>query len=538
MGKNLEKVFEDVKFTPGAAEGYINKAMQPGIAELLKTNIPKEPLPDDQMVEVALKRLDQIRKERKSVQLYLDICVRCGACIKQCHYYLGTGDPKNSPVGRQELLRKVYRGHFTIGGKLFGSLAGAQKLTPEIIKNEWLKYFYQCTECRRCSVFCPYGIDTAEITMAGREVLNSVGLATKYITKVISLVYKHGNNIGIPEKAFKANCEFLEEDIEEMIGVKVELPVNREKAEILYLPPSADLFVNTDTMVGVAKVFHAIGADWTMSSYASEAANFGLFFSYDDTKAINLRVVKVAKEVGAKLVIFGECGHAWRAARQYMEDMNGPLPFKFMNIVEYTADLINKGKLNLDKSRNDDVIVTIHDPCMWARSGDIIDESRTVINAVCNKVVEMDANTIKEKTFCCGGGGGLLTEEIMELRMKGGLPRAMAVKDVVESDKVSYMTTTCAIDKAQLPLVMEYYELPVEVGGIHDLVSKAIILEGQREPEEMEEEMEAPAGPSVCGLCDTEFSSMDECCEHAEKEHKISKDQCDMACEPKESITT
>lgn len=533
MGENLKKVFEEVEFKPGAAENYVCHLTNPELAEKMATDIPKEPLPDNQMVEVALRRLDELRKERKSLQLYLDICVRCGACMKQCHYYLGTGDPKNTPVGRAELLRKVYRAHFTVSGKLFGKLVGAEKLTPEILKNEWYRYFYQCTECRRCSVFCPYGIDQAEITMAGREVLNSVGLATKYVTQVISQVYKHGNNLGIPPQAFKANCEFLEEEIEESIGVKVKLPVDKEKADILYLPPSADLFTNADTMIGVAKVFHAAGADWTMSTYASEAANFGLFFSYDDIKAINLRVVEKAKEIGAKLVIFGECGHAWRAARQFMEEMNGPLPFKFMNILEYTADLIRKGKLKLDKSRNDDVVVTLHDPCNMARAGDLTEEARYILKAVCNNFVEMDESAIREKTFCCGGGGGLLTEEIMELRMKGGLARAMAVKDVVESHGVNYLAAPCAIDKAQLPLVMQHYNLPVQVGGVHDLVSKAIILEGQREPEPEPEAGAQHEGPSICGLCDAEFETMEECCEHAEKEHKISKDQCDMACEPK-----
>ncbi len=540
MGEQLEKMY-DVELKPGAGEAYVCNLTKPEFAEVMATDIPKEPLPDHEMVPVALRKLDRMRKERKSVQLYLDICVRCGACIKQCHYFIGTGDPKNTPVGRAELLRKVYRAHFTISGKLFGSLVGAQKLTPEILKNEWYKYFYQCSECRRCSVFCPYGIDQAEITMAGREVLNSVGLAPKYVTQVISQVYKHGNNLGIPEPAFKYNCQFLEEEIKETTGVDVKIPVDKEKADILYLPPSADLFTNTDTMIGVAKVFHAIGADWTMSTYASEAANFGLFFSYDDMKTINLRVVETAKKIGAKLVIFGECGHAWRAARQFMEAMNGPLPFKFMNILEFTADLLRKGKLkNIDKSRNDDVVVTLHDPCNYARAGDLVEETRYVIQQVCNNFHDMDPSVTKERTFCCGGGGGLLTEELMELRMKGGLPRATAVKEVVEAHGVNYLAAPCAIDKAQLPLVMQHYNIPVQVGGIHDLVGKALILEGQEEfeakkkAEEEAAKAAAAAVPAVCGLCDAEFATMDECCEHAEKDHKISKEQCDMACEPKE----
>jgi Fe-S oxidoreductase len=78
------------------------------------------------------------------------------------------------PVLRAELLRSVYRGEFTTAGRLFGLAVGARDLTIDVLK-EWFYYFYQCTECRRCSVFCPYGIDTADITMIGRELLDLVG---------------------------------------------------------------------------------------------------------------------------------------------------------------------------------------------------------------------------------------------------------------------------------------------------------------------------------------------------------------------------
>ena len=104
----------------------------------------------------------------RSFRLFMDICVRCGACADKCHFYIGTGDPKNMPVLRAELIRSVYRRYFTTAGRLFGPLAGARDLTEDVLK-EWFYYFYQCTECRRCSVFCPYGIDQAEITMIGRD---------------------------------------------------------------------------------------------------------------------------------------------------------------------------------------------------------------------------------------------------------------------------------------------------------------------------------------------------------------------------------
>src|SRR3972149_1805992 len=82
------------------------------------------------------------------------------------------------PVARQDLMRSVYRRYFTLPGRMFPKLVGARDLTREVL-DEWYTYYYQCSECRRCSVFCPYGIDTAEITMAAREILDSVGYGQK-----------------------------------------------------------------------------------------------------------------------------------------------------------------------------------------------------------------------------------------------------------------------------------------------------------------------------------------------------------------------
>ena len=128
----------------------------------------------------------------RSLQIFMDCCVRCGACADKCHFYIGSGDPKNMPVLRAELLRSVYRNEYSKAGKILGKwigkLAGERELTIDVIK-EWFIYFHQCTECRRCSVFCPYGIDTAEVTMMGRELLNEVGVNIDWIHTPVSNCY-------------------------------------------------------------------------------------------------------------------------------------------------------------------------------------------------------------------------------------------------------------------------------------------------------------------------------------------------------------
>jgi ferredoxin len=57
----------------------------------------------------AVEKLGEVVSKSRALQVFLDSCVKCGACTDKCHYYLGTQDPKNMPVARQDLLRSVYR---------------------------------------------------------------------------------------------------------------------------------------------------------------------------------------------------------------------------------------------------------------------------------------------------------------------------------------------------------------------------------------------------------------------------------------------
>jgi Fe-S oxidoreductase len=93
----------------------------------------------------------------------------------------------------------------------------------------------------------------------------------------------------------------------------------------------------------------------------------------------------------------------------------------------------------------------------------------------------MPENTIREQTFCCGSGAGLNAGENMELRMRGGLPRANAVRHVHEKHGVNMMACICAIDRAALPTLMEYWVPEVDITGVHELVGNALILEGEKE---------------------------------------------------------
>lgn len=448
--------------------------------------------------DIIIKGLKERLEKFRSLKIFMDCCVRCGACADKCHFFLGTGDPKNMPVLRAELLRSVYRNDFTLAGKILGKMAGAREMTVGVLK-EWFMYSYQCTECRRCSVFCPYGIDTAEVTMMIRELLHLVGVGINWILEPASNSNRTGNHMGLQPHTFKDNVEFLVDDVENLTGIKPNISFNRKGAEILFITPSADVFAEPGlyTAMGYLILFETIGLDYTWSTYASEGGNFGLFTNNETMKKLNAKMYAEAKRLGVKYILGGECGHMWRVVHQYMDTMNGPADFleipkspitgtvfdnaastKMVHISEFTADLIKNGKLKLDKSRNSHVKATYHDSCNTARAMGLLDEPRYILDHVVDWV-EMPENTIREQTFCCGSGTGLNTDEIMELRMRSGLPRANAVKYVAEKHGVNMLSCVCAIDRATLTSLMNYWNPGVGVCGLSELVANAIVQEGE-----------------------------------------------------------
>lgn len=472
-------------------------------AQLLKQKdaLKRLGLPADGLVpdwqRVFLAKMREMLKKYRSVKLFMDICVRCGACADKCHFFLGTKDPLNMPAARQELMRRVYRRYFTLSGKLFGSKFGAADELDEEMLALWYIYFYQCSECRRCSVFCPYGIDTAEITMAAREILNSVGIVQKYTFEILDKAQNIGNNLGMVPDAIRNSIEFVEEDLKEQTGFDIRIPIDAEGSEVMFVAPSADFFASPhiESLYGYAKVFHQAGISWTMSTYASEGGNFGLFsHNYNQMKITNKRIWDAARELKVRRVVGGECGHMWRVLSSFSNTMWGPFDWLDQrypvpqHICEFTLDLINSGAIRLDRTANDDLTVTFHDSCQVARGAELGGSShgqfeipRAVIKACANRFVDMPADTIRERTYCCGAGQGLLGDDMLPLRVKGAMPRMQALKSVKESHNVNFLALICAICKAQMSRIYPLYGYPMEeVGGVHQLVSRAILL-GQKE---------------------------------------------------------
>ena len=368
------------------------------------------------------------------LRLYMDVCARCGVCAEQCPVYYGGPDEMRNPVVRSDMIRSIYKKHTTTSGKLLGSLIGAEDFDGDMEK--WVTAFYECTGCRRCATFCPFGIDNSVITRKGRAIAEMLDMTPDTMKRVVQASLETGNTDGASPEAFMSAIEFLEEEMKDEHGIDIRIPVDVVGAEYFYVPPSGDVLVNPEATTGIAKVFYVLGMQdkWTMSSKLFDGANYGLFTGNDaDMKADNKPYVDEAIRLGVKYMFMGECGHAYRIMKMMMEKGKwwGDLPFEVVNCMEWTADRIREGKLQFDKSKNP-MRVTYHDPCNFGRSCNIIEDPRVILEASCSDFKDMTPN--RGENWCCGGGGGLSAmDDIRDFRMHVSGKKKMEQVKVTEA---------------------------------------------------------------------------------------------------------
>jgi Fe-S oxidoreductase len=403
---------------------------------------------------------------------------KCSRCVVTCPIYQVTRDPKDIPCYRAGLLLDTYKRHFTVGGWLKSRLASDWELTDETVE-EMAELFYRCTACRRCSLECPLGLDHGLITRLGRYILSMAGIAPKALQVSVreQLEGETRNTSKIPRPAFVDTVEFLAEEIEEGLGVKLTFPIDQYDREYVFFCAVSDYIMEPDTLMGNAAVLYAAGDwdRWTIGSGNYDAINYGLFYSDWHLERIVKQLIAEVTRLRGRSILIGECGHASRTAHDFVPVFGGKDPYPVMSFIEYTLDCLERGKIRLDP----DIIqerVTYHDPCNISRSGWIVEQPRQILKSFVKDFVEMAP--FGQQNYCCGGGGGLVSmDETHPFRMEiAGKVKA----EQIRATGASIVVAPCANCKKQLKELVAHYELPCRVVGLHDLILDVIDMPGGR----------------------------------------------------------
>ena len=411
---------------------------------------------------------------RMALDHFIRLSAKCSRCATTCQVYQATGDLKDIPCYRSELLLSVYRRHFTLGGMLRGKIAGTGHLTDEKIQ-EMAQSFYNCTACRRCVNECPSGIDHGLITHLGRYILSEIGITPRAL--VVStreqLEGTSGNTSAVPVPALLDTLEFLSEDMLEEKGVNIKFPIDIENSDYVFFPAVSDFLMEAETLMGIAAVFTATGDKWTTGTGYFDGINYGLFYSDRILERVVKKIDAETKRLNGKNVLIGECGHASRSAKMFLPAYcGGDKAFPVINIMEYTYKVWKEGRLKLDPNIVTEK-VAYHDPCNIARTKWIVNQPREILKAFCKNYVEMTPSG--EDNICCGGGGGTVSlDEIRSYRTTvGGKLKA----DQIRKSGCKILVAPCANCKKQLKELVEDQKIDCQVVGLHDLIYKAIIFD-------------------------------------------------------------
>ncbi len=401
-------------------------------------------------------------KLNEAMRFYLETCTRCGVCTEACHVHASMGQVKYIAAYRSEIVRRLYKKYFKGRGKVWPSVGEAKELTDMALE-ELYEAAYSCTGCRRCMVYCPFGIDTQQLMSIAKLLLIGASAEPEILTLLADTSIEKGKSLELFKEGFLEGIKRLEADVVEKWQTQAgstPIPVDAEGADLLYVA-----LAGAHSIIPAAAVFNAAGENWTLSFF--EAVNFGAFVGDPSkTKLILDRIVNEANRLKVKEVCICECGTAYRVMKQ----LSGKQPFKVSSITEVHARYLKEGRIKLDKTKLNGR-VTYHDPCQIARNAGVIDEPRYILHHLTDDFREMTDDA--RYNWCCGGGGGLvaLGEDTLDFRMKSSKVKV----DQVQATGAKILATACENCHTQLSNLNDHYKMGVEVKFISSMIADALV---------------------------------------------------------------
>jgi Fe-S oxidoreductase len=416
-------------------------------------------------------------------------CMKCQTCSDECPIFISSGREEiYRPIFRGEILRRIINKYLKPGGKFFSKITGADiDLNWETIAR-LAELSYRCTLCRRCAQACPIGVDNGLITREIRKLMSQeLGLAADELHASGSMKQlKTGSSTGTNPTAMLDIVEFIEEDLKDLYGMDIKMPLDKKGADILLIHNFGEFLSWPENIMAFAIIFEKAGLSWTMSSEMGgyDSVNYGLWYDDAQLARVALEHIRVAKKLGVKKIVMGECGHAHKAlmpiADRILVDENIIPRESAFPILE---EIVFSGKIKFDPSKNN-FPVTLHDPCNTVRAMGIVEPQRRILRYLCPQFREMEPHGVEN--YCCGGGSGFAimqgknfpdwrNEVSFRMKFKQILE---AFRDQIEPSVKKYVCTPCSNCKGTFRDGLTYYnafeKCGIIYGGLVELIVNAM----------------------------------------------------------------
>ncbi|CAB4331992.1 MAG: 4Fe-4S dicluster domain-containing protein [Actinobacteria bacterium] len=322
-------------------------------------------------------------------------CTECGRCQSQCPAW--HTDKPLSP----KLLIMAMRDH------AMAKVVDTENLVGENAPID-LDVLWSCTSCGACVEECPVDIEHVDhiVNMRRFQVLVESEFPAE-LGGTFRNLEKAGNPWGANKQdreSWIAECDFP------VRVVSGELP---EEVEYLFWVGCAGAYEDRakKTTKAVAELLHMAGVNFAVlgkkeTCTGDPARRSGNEFLYQILSQENIETFKETfGNRGVKKVVV-TCPHCFTTiGKDYAQS---GYELQMLHHTQLLNTLVKEGKLKTSPHKADQKI-TFHDPCYLGRHNQIYAPPRELLEASGCDIEEMPRN--KERSFCCGGGGGRMWME-------------------------------------------------------------------------------------------------------------------------------
>jgi len=378
------------------------------------------------------------------LKIYVDTCVHCGLCSEACHTYLSRDkDPEFAPVTK-------------VKNTIWELIKRKGKVDGEFIKNMSRIVFTECAVCRRCSMYCPFGIDIAYLLLVGRRICNLLGVVPQYLQDTTNSHAATMNQMWVQQDEWIDTLQWQEEEAQFEIP-SARIPLEKEGADIMYSVIAPEPKILAQLLGNISQIMTVAADNSNMAMYSGDFEVMGRVERLHWETAARLKVKKI---------VMGECGHAFRGAvydgPRWLGWQYPPIPM--VHAIEFYYDLLKSGRIKIREKFKEHV--TVQDPCNTVRGRGLGDKLRYVINTMCENFT--DVTPRYEHNYCCMAGGGTINCGPPWKRSRMISNRAKA--EQLAATKADIVITPCHNCHSGIEDVIGFYGLGMHVRFISEIM--------------------------------------------------------------------
>lgn len=390
---------------------------------------------------------------------YVNTCIHCGLCAEACQWYLSNDrDVSYAPVTK-------------VKDTIWEMLKQKGKVSAAFIKRCSEISHTECSVCRRCGMYCPFGIDIAYMMLVVRRICARLEMVPLYLQDTVNSHAATMNQMWVKPDEWIDTLQWQEEEAQGYVPSS-RIPLEQEGAEIMYSVIGPEPKFLAQLLGNISVIMKVAGLSWTMP--ATEGWDNSNMAMYSGDFEVMARVEKLHHETAQRLkvkkIVMGECGHAFRGAEYdgptWIGWMKPPIPL--IHAIAFYYDLIKSGRIKIAKKIEGPI--TVQDPCNVVRNAGLGTKLRYIMNAVCENFVDVYPNG--RYNYCCNAGGGVINcgPPWKKKRVEGNKIKAEQIK----TTGAHTIVTPCHNCHSGIEDIVDSYKLGVKVKFFSELLIEAM----------------------------------------------------------------